>query len=93
VSRSRGKLTSSIDEHPEEAGNMVVHIHALRRSQELARVLRDDGWEVEEGAPRFFEATHPDVDDQPTARARLLRLDLLTSPRLRIEFDPQRPPR
>jgi hypothetical protein len=65
---------------------MVVHIHVLRRPQDLARVLRDDGWEVEEGAPNSFEATHADVDNQRTARARLSCLSLLTSPGLRIEF-------
>jgi hypothetical protein len=68
---------------------MVVHIHVLRRSHELARQLREDGWTLKVATPDSFEATHPRVADQPAARARLYHLGLLTSSRLRIEFAPE----
>jgi hypothetical protein len=67
---------------------MVVHIHVLRGPHEVARALRQDGWTLDEATPISFEATHPRVDDQAAARARLYRLGLLTSSRLRIEFAP-----
>jgi hypothetical protein len=67
---------------------VVVHIQVLRRFHDLARVLQRDGWSIDEATPKTLEVTHREVDDRAAARARLHRLDLLTSRRLRIEFDP-----
>jgi hypothetical protein len=76
---------------------MAVHIRVLTRSYCVCQVLRDDGWEVEKDDAGTLTADHPEVPDQRAARSRLCRLGLLTSPRLRIEFEPKRlsaePPR
>jgi hypothetical protein len=71
---------------------MVVHIRVLTRSPEVHELLREHGWDVDEDGADVLVATHPRVEDQPAARARLWRLGLLTSPRLRIEFHPKRLP-
>jgi hypothetical protein len=65
---------------------MVVHIRVLARSPEVREMLCESGWDVDEEGTDGLVATHPQVEDQPAARARLWRLGLLTSPRLRIEF-------
>jgi hypothetical protein len=67
---------------------MVVHIRVLTRSPEVRELLCQNGWDVDEEGADALVATHPRVGDQPAARARLWRLGLLTSPRLRIAFDP-----
>jgi hypothetical protein len=67
---------------------MVVHIHVLKRSAEVRQVLCENGWDVEEEGADVLVATHPRVGDQLAARARLWRLGLLTSPQLRIDFEP-----
>jgi hypothetical protein len=71
---------------------MLVHIRELTRSPQVARVLREHGWDVAQESADELVATHPEVKDQPAARARLWRLGLLTSPRLRIEFGTTHPP-
>jgi hypothetical protein len=67
---------------------MVVYIQVLGRLRNVGQSLRRDGWTVDEESPNTLEATHPGVDGQPAARARLSSLGLLTSGRLRIEFAP-----
>ena len=71
---------------------MVIRIPVLTRSCCVCQVLRDDGWEVAKEDADTLTADHPEVSDQRAARTRLCHLGLLTSPRLRIEFDPRRLP-
>lgn len=49
-------------------------------------MLERDGWAIESDGDAFF-ANNPDVADEPAARNRLDRLGLLTSARVRIEFE------
>jgi hypothetical protein len=73
---------------------MRVHIEVLRRPDACREVLQQDGWRLQ-GGEDSFSATHPGAPDEDSARQRLLRLGLLTSAWLRIDFDrlarPERP--
>jgi hypothetical protein len=55
---------------------------------DIRRLLTDHGWQVTEAGPGRFLASHPEAGDQQSARAKLDRLDLLTSNRLHVEFGP-----
>jgi hypothetical protein len=66
---------------------MKVHIHALRHHESVRRLLLTHGWRLD-GAGKSYSARHPAVRDQAAARSRLNDLGLLTSPAVRIEFDP-----
>jgi hypothetical protein len=70
---------------------MHVHVQMMRPADDLRTALLRDGWQLVAEHPRGFSVSHPLVSDGEGARARLNRLGLLTSPRLRIDFD--RPPR
>jgi hypothetical protein len=69
---------------------MLVRIQVLKKCSEVRELLCEDGWDVDEEGAGALVATHPRAGDQPAARARLRRLGLLTSARLRIEFDHKR---
>jgi hypothetical protein len=65
---------------------MHVHIHPLQPSPTLPTIFRDDGWTLEAEQNGDLRARHPQAPDERAARSRLLRLGLLTSCSLRIEF-------
>jgi hypothetical protein len=68
---------------------MNVHINLLR-PDDFRTALRKDGWVIRATAKeKELDATHPEVNDESAARARLNRLGLLTSGFLRIEFRPR----
>ncbi|MBL8792812.1 MAG: hypothetical protein JNM56_02805 [Planctomycetia bacterium] len=53
----------------------------------LVKVLRRDGWKVRVAKPTAtIAAKHPFVRDETMARERLVGLNLLTAPAMRIEF-------
>ena len=65
---------------------MDVRFQFLRQFSELGKTLRDDGWRVETEGNDYLSAHHPEAPTEFTARTRLLKLGLLTSRSLRIEF-------
>jgi hypothetical protein len=65
---------------------MDVRFQFLRQSSEIGKTLRDDGWQVETEGNNYLSAHHPEAPNEFTARTRLLKLGLLTSSSLRIEF-------
>jgi hypothetical protein len=67
---------------------MRVRFQVMQARVDLWRVLRSDGWALERGWRDDIVAAHPDAADEPAARARLLRLGLLISRVVRIEFMP-----
>ena len=67
---------------------MVVYIRVLKWSPEVRELLFENRWDVEELGNGILAASHPLVVDQTEARIRLWRLGLLTSSRVRIDFEP-----
>ncbi len=65
---------------------MIVRFEVLAKGLRLRTLLEQNGWLVEEEGAERLVASHPEVDDQPAARSRLHKMDLLTSSRLRVEF-------
>lgn len=66
---------------------MNIHIELIRRGGvDLSELLTRDGWALEDERDALW-VSHPDVPDEATARNRLNRLGILTSPTLRIEFE------
>jgi hypothetical protein len=68
--------------------DIIFEIESVARGGDLQALLAARGWRFGEGVTTRFIASHPDVKDQSTARARLDQLGILTSRRLRIEFGP-----
>jgi hypothetical protein len=66
---------------------MKVQIHMLQPQPHLKDSLQKDGWLVSYEPDGRVLAVHPEVVSEPAARARLYRLGLLTSVRIRIHFD------
>ncbi len=66
---------------------MKVHIQTLRGRNSIRRLLLKHGWKLDRPGGDYF-ACHPAADDEEAARSRLDDLGLLTSPAVRIEFDP-----
>jgi hypothetical protein len=65
---------------------MDVYIELLRGGTEVRALLREHGWRLDEqGAGRLL-SKHEEVSDQEVARDWLLRVGLLTSAEVRIEF-------
>jgi hypothetical protein len=69
---------------------MPFHVRIVTKSPEVCKSLRVDRWHVRHESTDTLLATHPEVKDERAARARLLRLGLLTSVQLRIQFEPER---
>jgi hypothetical protein len=69
---------------------MRVRIELVRGAAGLGELLRADGWRLEGAVAGPIYASHPEADDEPSARHRLHGLGLLISGRLRIEFEPFR---
>jgi hypothetical protein len=67
---------------------MVVYICVLKSSRAVKALLREDGWDMEDLESGSFTATHNRIVDESEARERLFGLGLLTSSRLRIDFEP-----
>jgi hypothetical protein len=67
---------------------MKLHIETLRNREGIRELLREHGWRLDKGGGSSYSARHPAVSDQATARERLNALGLLTSPAVRIEFNP-----
>jgi hypothetical protein len=67
---------------------MTVHIQALRDREGVRRLLLKHGWRLDRASGPSYLARHPAVNDQAAARDRLNDVGLLTSPAVRIEFDP-----
>ena len=65
---------------------MNVYIELLRPSEETRRLLNDDGWKLDPAHPELPHALHCTVADESAARNRLMRLGLLTSSSVRVEF-------
>ncbi len=65
---------------------MRLHLELLRQAHLLRHVLQEDGWELKQQPNHSYSAHHPAIADEPAARNRLLRLGLLTSSLVRIEF-------
>src|SRR5262249_28654860 len=65
---------------------MKVHIRVLRGAPTLPARLRRDGWVVEFEADGSLMAYHPEAPTATQTRERLLRLDMLTSANLCIDF-------
>jgi hypothetical protein len=66
--------------------NMQIRIEFLGAAARLEEALRSDGWQLSGAGPGGVIASHAEVPDEATARQRLDRLGLLTSPLLRVEF-------
>ena len=67
---------------------MQILLRCLWAWAELPQILRADGWLLRQLPDGGVLAERPDVNDEQEARLRLLRLGLLTSNRLRIDFLP-----
>ena len=65
---------------------MRVRIQELRRVRGLAQRLSQAGWEVERGLDGSLTASKPSTGTSE-ARQSLWTLGLLTSSRVRIQFD------
>jgi hypothetical protein len=65
---------------------MNVYIQLLRPSDETSRLLSDDGWKLDPAHPEFAHSLHCTVADESAGRSRLMRLGLLTSSSVRVEF-------
>jgi hypothetical protein len=65
---------------------MNVYIELLRPSDETCRLLNDDGWKLDPAHAGRAPALHCTVADESAGRSRLMRLGLLTSPSVRVEF-------
>lgn len=65
---------------------MNVYIELLRPSEETRRLLNDDGWKLDPAHPEQVHALHCTVADESAGRNRLMRLGLLTSSSVRVEF-------
>lgn len=66
---------------------MQIRFDSARHETAVRGLLRADGWELEGPVTGAFWASHAEAADQSSARSRLQQLGLLTSARLRIEFD------
>ncbi len=69
---------------------MDIHFQTQGTARDVRQLLRRGGWRLDGGGPDDFHASHAEANDQSSARARLHRLGLLTSSRVRIEFGPPR---
>jgi hypothetical protein len=65
---------------------MRVRFLPLDDRVDLRRILRADGWTLETGRPGSVVAAPPNAVDASSVRVRLLRLGLLMSTGVRIEF-------
>src|SRR5262249_15910786 len=65
---------------------MQILLRCLWTWAELPQILRADGWLLRQLPDGAVLAECPDVTDEQEARLRLLRLGLLTSNRLRLDF-------
>ena len=68
---------------------MKVIIEVLRQGAKVGKLLREHGWTLDPQGGPHYAATHPRVTDQEKARISLNVLGLLTSPAVRINFDPR----
>ena len=65
---------------------MNIYIELLRPTDETRRLLNDDGWKLDPAHPELAHSLHCTVADESAARSRLMRLGLLTSSSVRVEF-------
>jgi hypothetical protein len=65
---------------------MKVIINILGDHDNVRRLLRNDGWQLQEKIAGSISALHPEVESEQEARFRLHSLGLLTSGSLRVEF-------
>jgi hypothetical protein len=70
---------------------MRVQIQVLQPEPDFQNLLQSDGWQISIAPDGSMLAVHPAVVSEPGARARLNRLGLLTSVKLRIHFDSSSP--
>jgi len=70
---------------------MIVHVRLLEHAEAVQVLLLRDGWTVESQADGSLTISHPQVPDEQAARDRLDRLGLLTSPAVRLDFEPPPP--
>jgi hypothetical protein len=66
---------------------MRIHVRKVGRFDSLQGIFREDGWRMTEVSSESLWLSHPEAPDQDAARRRLGDLGLLTSRRLRIEFE------
>ena len=69
---------------------MRIYIELLRNCEAVHCMLSEQGWRLDK-ANGGYDAKHPAVRDQRTARGTLYALGLLTSAAVRIEFWPVAP--
>jgi hypothetical protein len=67
---------------------MNIHIEFLRTPGPVQEALKNDGWHLSASRTKGFTASHPQVPNETTARARFHLLGLLTSSGVRIDFYP-----
>jgi hypothetical protein len=67
---------------------MFIHVESLEHVEVLQASLLRDGWKVEPQPDGSFRINHPQVRDEEAARDPLDRLGLLTSPAVRLDFEP-----
>jgi hypothetical protein len=65
---------------------MHFEMKMLRHPEIIHATLRRDGWLANKAQGDQLQASHREVVDETAARVRLLRLGLLTSSSVRIEF-------
>jgi hypothetical protein len=66
---------------------MRIHVCKVSRFDSLRGIFRKDGWSLTEASGESLWLSHPEAPDQNATRQRLSDLGLLTSRRLRIEFE------
>jgi hypothetical protein len=71
---------------------MRVQFQSFHGFEELGAILRGDGWHVEGAPSERMLAWHPEAQDAPSVRSRLLRLGLLTAHSVRIDLEPGEDP-
>jgi hypothetical protein len=72
---------------------MKLHIISKTSHVQVQVILQDDGWSVRPAPDRVLLAEHAEVHDEQSARYRLLRIGLLTSTAVQIDFldEPRKP--
>jgi hypothetical protein len=72
----------------QENPTVDLHFEVAIGADEIRQRLQTKGWKVDAGRTTGFQASHPSVHDQQSARLKLNEMGLLTSRGLRIEFGP-----
>jgi hypothetical protein len=67
--------------------SMELHLVPLKDFERVHSVLRADGWVLEKDPGGAIYAQREDIPDEASARQRLFKLGLLTSPFVQIRFD------